>query len=776
MFFWSFANIHKKGFVMNPNNFSIMKRYILSAILALISIFNSDKISAQCQSCFVATIDPQSPYNVNVDASCSTPSVYNYEWIVDGQSYISFPLPYMQIPFYTFGNHTITLVVYDAGCVDSSTQILTLAPNCQAAFSYTVASNLVYFSNSFSSPYSVYTYDFGDGTTGIGASPYHNYPTPGTYMVTCITNDSINNCTDTSSSVVTVTGNPTTCQANLLVYTDPISGFLYAYATSSVYDQFSTFFNFYLNGVLQTTTQTAYYSGFLPSAGTYTVTVVLTDIFGNNPCDTATQVINYLGPNNGGCYACFSSWNNMTGDSIYVDASCAYLPTGGSMEWVINGIPSSNNSSSQLLGFPTLGYQTIGLFIKDSSGNVCDSNYQYFYTYVIVPPCNSCLVISQVGGSTSDYIFDATCANSNASFYYFSVNNNYIASSLNPVFNYSFTQSGTYDICVQSSDSFGTVCNQVCQTIVVNTPTVTNFTLAGTIFKYDNNTFAQVPTTANEAKVYLIKLGTGGILNAIDSTTTNAFGQYAFTNKPIDDYRIKAALEVTSPDYSFNVPTYYQSGNMWFDAQVITLFGNSYNRDFVFNFGYNTGGNGFIGGNVYAGANKPTRTASATEVTLILMDVSTNKPAAYTKPDINGNYSFLNIADGTYKIYGELLNRASIPENIVIGATTQTHTNKNFVFTDNVIQPTSAPASVDNVSLKSDLVMFPNPATNEFTIINTNDACTLKIMDMVGKVMTSFELKSNERKSINVTQWTKGIYVVQEESKGTVKSNKIVVQ
>jgi hypothetical protein len=158
------------------------------------------------------------------------------------------------------------------------------------------------------------------------------------------------------------------------------------------------------------------------------------------------------------------------------------------------------------------------------------------------------------------------------------------------------------------------------------------------------------------------------------------------------------------------------------------------------------------------------------------MDVSTNKPAAYTKPDINGNYSFLNIADGAYKIYGELLNRASIPENIVIGATTQTHTNKNFVFTDNVIQPTSAPASVDIVSLKSDLVMFPNPATNEFTIINTNDACTLKIMDMVGKVMTSFELKSNERKSINVTQWTKGIYVVQEESKGTVKSKKIVVQ
>jgi hypothetical protein len=754
-----------------------MKTIILTTLIALLCLLHIEKANAQtCQACFVATPSPSNPTIINLDALCSSTSVNNYEWYVDGALFTNFPLPVFQIPFTTTGTHVITLVVTGPNCFDSTSQTVNIQPGCDASFTTSQFGNNAYFSNTTYFANVGYSWDFGDGTTGWGPNITHSYATPGTYTVCCTSVDSMSTptCNDVYCQTILISSTTGTCFADLQTYIDP-SGLFYADGSMSQYDQINYSMQFYVNGTLVSNGVSTSYFDFLTQSGTYIVTLYVSDSTGL-PCDSTSETIVFTGQSNNPCYACFVM--NLAGpnyDSLHVDANCSNIPQGGSIEWTVNGQVLSNTALTQTLGFPISGNQYLTLTIKDSNGVACDSIFQTAYTYGL--PCTSCLAVNQVSGSTSDYVFDASCGGTSTSlYYYFTVDNNYVAASTNPQFTYSFTQSGTYNVCVSSTDSLGSVCSSTCQTVVVNTPTVTQFSLGGTIFKYDLTQVNMVPTGAGEAKVYLIKLSTGGTLTAIDSTTTNAFGQYVFTNKPIDDYRVKAALETSSPDYAFNVPTYYQNGLMWYNAQVITLFGNSYGRDILLTPGINTGGNGFVGGNVYAGANKPSRNASASEVTLILMDQATNKPAAYAKPDVNGDYSFTGIPDGNYKIYGELLNRASVPETIDISAAQNTYTNKNFVFNDNVVKPTATPAAINNVVKKSDLTMYPNPASNEFTIVNTSDARNITIRDMIGKVLISFELKANERRNVNVAQWTRGVYMIQEEGNGIIKSNKILVQ
>jgi len=747
-----------------------MLKKLFTAIL-LLALSTQISLAQNCSSCFTATPDSISNSVYNLDASCSTPSngFFNYAWYVDNQYYTTWFFPQMQIPFYNYGNHTISLVLLGQNCSDTSTQTITITPTCNAQFiSYGVGAGAYYFyQNNPTSNTANYTWDFGDGNTQTGTTVgYHIYTSSGTYNACLtLTDTSAGGCADKVCQSVLVNINYP-CIASLSQYVDNFTGFLSADGYSSQFNNLNYGFKFYLNGVLaQQGTNPTFYTQ-LTSIGTYTLSMVLTDSNGNNPCDSTTQIVSYTGGvNNGGCSPCFNAtYFNAAYDSIMVDANCSSIPIGGSIAWNVNGVNLSNNASVQFLGFPTYGTQVITLFVKDSTGAICDSNSSYVYTYP--PPCSSCLTVSQVGGSTSDYYFDGSCSSTatSGSVYSWFVDNNFITSTTNPQFVYSFTQSGTYNVCLQIADAFGGACSQSCTSVTVNTPTVTLYDISGTIYKFDN-TFAYTSPGNNEAKVYLIKLMTGGQLEAIDSTTTNGFGQYSFSNKPIDDYRIKVALNPSSPDYAYNIPSYFQTGMMWYDAQVVTLFGNTYNKDIYMNYGINSGGNGFISGNVFAGANKQ---RSNVDVTLILMDVSTNKPVAYSKTGANGYYSFANIPNGTYKVYGELLNRASIPENITIGAQ-NTFTGKNFIYNSNVIQPTNIALSVKDVLLDDKLNVVPNPATENFNVRNKNHPTTIKIFDLIGRQMATFDMKANEEKNIDCSQWTKGIYLI-EEIVGSKKS------
>lgn len=751
----------------------MINKVVCSLMLICFSVAGA--FSQSCVPCFTATPDSSNPLVINLDASCSNASSSAiYDWYMDGLPIGVMNQPIFQIPFYQGGSYTITLLLNDGTCYDSVSQNINIQAGCNASFiNYTVTPSSQYFYHlGIYSNTASYQWDFGDGNTGSGPSVLHTYTATGTYPVCLTITDS--SCTDVSCQNITITStNPSSCVASFVPYVDTLLGMLYADASSSSYDPFNTYFSWYLNGSLLQQSASPYFNAPFLIPGTYTLSLVLSDT-SLNSCDSTTQVIVYNNSlPNSSCFSCFNYSYNATYDSVYL-TSCSIVPNNGSILWYVNGNTFAGGNGPFLQGFANYGYQTVGIYVLDSLNMVCDSFFQYVYTYQ--PPCTSCLTVTPVAGSTSDYIFDGSCSALNYAYNWY-VNGNYIATSYSNTFTYSFNQSGNYQVCVESMDSIGNYCSQNCTSVTVNTPTSTVFDLAGRIYKYDN-TFQYVPVTQGEAKVYLIKLITGGILDAVDSTISDANGYYSFQNKPIDDYRVKVALNPSSPDYAINIPTYYNSGIMWYDANVITLFSNLYSRDVYMQYGINNGGNGFISGSVFQGANKggKTRSGSAQDVTLILIDLATNEPIAYTKPNASGNYSFSNIPNGSYKVYGELLNRASIPDNIVISATQNVFANKNFMYSNTLIQPTNQALSVNEIPTLSDVMISPNPAKQSCTIQNDEVARQVTVLDITGRFVESFDLKSGEKKLLDCSSWKAGIYMIQSNANGRTKTTKLLVQ
>ncbi len=752
---------------------------IVSFLTVMCLLLLAQASKAQCNACFTATPDSSMKSLYNFDATCSTPTFPGaaYEWIIDGLSFGgSWPFPYFSYGFMSPGAHVVELIVSDINgtCTDTLVSTINITATCDASFYSSLTGNSVYFYNNSLSGTASFTWDFGDGNTGSGPNPTHNYATAGSYNVCCTQTDTLGGgCINNYCSIVNTSNQNNNCFA----YIDQdsmVNNTYYLSASSSSYNPNNYLFNWSVNGtVLQSSTSPFFTHTVINPVGDW-VELSITDSTGSNPCSFSYDYL-FPGGMQGGCYACFNYTPlNAAGDSILLDASCS--TTSNSYIWTVGGATITTTTPYLVQTF-TPGINLVVLSVTDTLNNICNSFTSY--VYVTGPPCQSCLSISPIVGSTSDYNFNAACSGVPNSYYYnWFVDNNYVTSTQTPTFNYSFSQSGTYNVCVLSTDSFGNQCLQACSTLVVNTPVKTQFNICGNIYKFDiNSPFGlYAPTSLSEAMVYLITLQPGGQLDAVDSVTTDANGGYCFYNKPIYDYRIKAALQSSSSSYTSNVPTYFQSSAMWFGANVVTLANsNLYGKDIYMLYGNNTGGPGFISGNVVQGANKPKRSGNSLDgLSVILMDATTSKPVAYAKTDIGGTYTFNNIPVGNYKVYGELLNKQSIPATINITNTNTSFSNVDLEVNKNVINPKGAgPTKVKDVAVLAVDIM-PNPATDEFTINTPNKEASIVVTDITGKVVStkSFDLKT----TINCSTWSKGIYVINIKAGTTQKTEKLIVK
>jgi len=130
-------------------------------------------------------------------------------------------------PFTTYtanGTYTVKLKVSNGNtvplCKDSILQQLNITNaggpcNLSASFTHTVGANgVVNFGNTSTGTVAntVYFWNFGDGTTGLGANPGHTYPSAGAYFVLMTAINNSLNCMSTASMAINVTG--INCVAN----------------------------------------------------------------------------------------------------------------------------------------------------------------------------------------------------------------------------------------------------------------------------------------------------------------------------------------------------------------------------------------------------------------------------------------------------------------------------------------------------------------------------------------------------------------------------------
>ncbi|MEL6675301.1 MAG: PKD domain-containing protein [Bacteroidota bacterium] len=112
------------------------------------------------------------------------------------------------------GTYNVCLIVTNnSGCADTSCVAVVVQnlPACNANFYPWVSPNQpsqvhLYADSTYNSPSATYSWDFGDGTFGVGMYATHTYTNPGIYTICLTVTDSSSNCTVTQCDSVNIQG------------------------------------------------------------------------------------------------------------------------------------------------------------------------------------------------------------------------------------------------------------------------------------------------------------------------------------------------------------------------------------------------------------------------------------------------------------------------------------------------------------------------------------------------------------------------------------------
>lgn len=84
------------------------------------------------------------------------------------------------------------------------------------------------------------------------------------------------------------------------------------------------------------------------------------------------------------------------------------------------------------------------------------------------------------------------------------------------------------------------------------------------------------------------------------------------------------------------------------------------------------------------------------------------------------------------------------------------------------------PTGINDIALASKISIYPNPATNVFTVQTSAVVPSIHVTDIVGKVIFS-QKDCKEVTQIATAQWTNGVYLVTVESNGQKATQRLVV-
>jgi len=342
---------------------------------------------------------------------------------------------------------------------------------------------------------------------------------------------------------------------------------------------------------------------------------------------------------------------------------------------------------------------------------------------------------------------------------------------------HSYASPGTYTVCLYLTSTGG---GAVCRDTVCQSVTIQGNPMRGSIF---GQVFKANAGVAN-AKVWLIEYDSvAGTLTAIDSAITGntpIFGQgyYQFSNVAAGSYRIKAALQATDPDYWSYLPTYSDTALVWNQAGVITLPVNATATANVnLRAGTNPGGPGFIGGLISQGANKRDPGDPIEDVHVYLLN-NNDQPVAYALTDANGEFTFSNLAYGTYRVHVEILGKTYTDQFVTISAASSSATNVNFeVNSTNIDVTTSLEPSFGTLSR-----VYPNPTQGWVKLeLSLDKAVNLEIVltDLMGR---SFPLQrkalpaGDHQLDVEVERFSTGIYFLNVKAENQTISYKLIVE
>lgn len=371
----------------------------------------------------------------------------------------------------------------------------------------------------------------------------------------------------------------------------------------------------------------------------------------------------------------------------------------------------------------------------NGSGNTCQADFSH-----------------QQGTGNQVYFASLSSASAGIAAYFWDFGDGNTGTGVSP--QHTYAAPGTYNVCLSiiANDSCtSTYCSNVSIQGSGNGP----FALSGQVIQA--NPGSNTPFT--NAVVYLIEFDSlTQTLTAVDTTTVDSSGFYRFI-APGGSYRVKAALTQASPQYSNFLPTYHTSALFWYNATVINLYQNIGNAHVNMISGNNPGGPGFVGGSVLQGANKTAGPGDPIEGIQVMVLNMNDTPVQYTYTDANGEYSFSNLAYGTYKVYVEVIGKTTTPDIITIDGQNPTFSDVNFLVNSSTVITSNV-----RPQLEAEVKVFPVPARDVLQISAQLDHAAdwhIELLSLEGRTIQEIntELQSGAHEiKMEVSSLPAGIY------------------
>lgn len=248
------------------------------------------------------------------------------------------------------------------------------------------------------------------------------------------------------------------------------------------------------------------------------------------------------------------------------------------------------------------------------------------------------------------------------------------------------------------------------------------------------------------------------------SNIIDTLGYYFFLPFVNQSYYLHASPKPLSAYAEQYVPTYYGDKIHWEDAPTVLLENSIYDANInMTTLKESESGSGSIQGNIsFQSASYQMNPASDN---LVMLLNETNECIAYQISDHDGEFSFTNLASGTYKILIEVVGRAMTPSQYTLNDEITSINNISFVITNEEILIGMEETLPQYVNYVSDL--FPNPATIKTHFeINLNKSANISttLFDARSKIISqkSIQLVTGaNRVSLVTTSLPSGIYYYQ---------------
>lgn len=592
----------------------------------------------------------------NLSHARDSSQVLQYKWDFGDGNFGSTQHPVHQ---YERDNmYKVCLEVFDAnGCAEKyCEQVFILhgpGGDCEAAIQAQSRADDPFtykFTNLSSGTYTDWIWQFGDGHVSRAAHPIHRYAGPGRYLAGILIYDSTWHCWDstTVTLVVEAPDPPLTCQNRfdlLPVPNDPFTFVFEGYAGTPVLDWHWTFGD----GEDEEGKVAAHT---FQAPGIYRVCLETRDSLGCvarfcQPVEVPFEARS--------CEADFGIQRLGGGvikfENLSQGSAGAAQP---SYRWHF-GDGRSSEEVAPVHAFPANGNYRVCLELTDETGcmdtlckNItirsaeppaeCEAHF-YYYTHSL-----------DEGGTTIQFENNSH-STVGALQYQWTFGDGGSSMEVSP--RHTYTAAGVYTACLTITGSGCT--STYCEAVYVEASDFF-YDLCGSVFTGH--------MAADEVRVYLITLdietqrlvAKDSVIVKHDDRSDSTY--YCFENVPSNFYITKAALLSASSYYRDYVPTYFGGELFWADGNFVPLFTDRYHIDIHMIRAQNPGGPGFIGGNVFQGANKNEQAAS--RVQLMLLDEE-DEALAYTYSDEEGAFMFANIPLGSYRVYAEVMNLETVP-------------------------------------------------------------------------------------------------------------------